>query len=57
MALVQKKAKDVPLLLCFQIFQSILKGIRSAIANDFQARDVRFTTKTLTPVQEFKHSF
>jgi hypothetical protein len=38
-------------------FQSTLKGIRSAIANDFQARDVRFTTKTLTPVQEFKHFF
>ena len=54
MALVQKKAKDVPLLLGFQ---SILKGIRSAITNDFQARDVRFTTKTLTPVQEFKHFF
>jgi hypothetical protein len=50
----KKKAKDVPLLLGFQ---SILKGIRSAIANDFQARDVRFTTKTLTPVQEFKHYF
>ena len=32
MALVQKKAKDVPLL---RGFQSIMKGIRSAIANDF----------------------
>ena len=50
----KKMAKDVPLLLGFQ---STLKGIRSAIANDFQARDVRFTTKTLTPVQEFKHFF
>ena len=48
-------AKDVPSLPGFN--QSTLEGIRSARLNDFQARDVRFITKTFIPVQDFRHFF
>ena len=48
-------AKDVPSLPGFN--QSTLEGVRSARLNDFQARDGRFNTKTLIPVQDFRHFF
>ena len=38
-------------------FQSTLEGIKSAIGNDFQARDGRLIPKTFIPVQDFGHFF